>query len=338
MPSDVPIIDLDGANAAVPSSDVTQAVADAAERFGFFQVVNHGIAAEQIDEVWSAAARFFAQPMDEKRSLLRTKENTRGYYDRELTKNARDRKEVLDISQVPFPELGDDNPANQQSVDGINQWPALPGFRQTMLGWLDACEELSLWLLAAFCLGLDEPADHLSGAFAPGHSSFVRLNYYPLDDPLAADEARDVTPLGDMALHHHTDSGALTVLLQDDVGGLQVSHGDDWLEVEPIPGALVVNTGDMMQVWSNDRYRAGLHRVAPITHRARYSLPYFFNPSYETNYAPLPGSIDAGGSAAYDTINWGKFRQARADGDFADYGAEVQISDFRLEPGNPAEK
>ena len=91
----------------------------------------------------------------------------------------------------------------------------------------------------------------------------------------------------------------------------------------------MVNTGDMMQVWSNDRFTAALHRVLPRHGIPRYSLPYFFNPSYDTDYRPLPGSIDSGDEPHYRTINWGDFRQARADGDFADYGHERQVADFR---------
>ncbi|MGI9597041.1 MAG: 2OG-Fe(II) oxygenase family protein, partial [Acidimicrobiales bacterium] len=269
--------------------------------------------------------------MERKRLLLRTKENSRGYYDRELTKNARDLKEVLDLAHVPRPELADDDPRNHHAVDGVNQWPHLDGFRSTMIEYLEACEQLSLRLLSVFCVGMGEGPDRLHRHFGPDHTSFVRLNHYPLRDPLAADEAETVTPLGDMALHHHSDAGALTLLLQDRVGGLQVGHGDGWLDVEPVDGALVVNTGDMMQVWSNDRYRAALHRVTPMTGRARSSLPYFFNPSYGTDYAPLPSAIEAGDRPHYRPINWGAFRQARADGDYADYGAEVQITDFLIE-------
>ena len=103
---------------------------------------------------------------------------------------------------------------------------------------------------------------------------------------------------------------------------------DVWVDVLPIDGAIVVNTGDMMQVWSNDRYQAAEHRVLPRTNTRRFSLPYFFNPTYDTNYEPLPGSIATGDVAHYRSINWGEFRQARADGDYADYGAEVQISHF----------
>jgi isopenicillin N synthase-like dioxygenase len=327
----VPVIDLGGAFAP-PSVEIVAAVAAAAETFGFFQIVNHGISPAQLAGVWDATHSFFAQSMDQKRQILRTKENSRGYYDRELTKNARDLKEVLDIAHVPHPELADDHPTNFHTVDGVNQWPDLEGFRTTFVEYLQACERLSHWLLQAFCRGLGEHADHLASSFGDEHTSFVRLNYYPLHDPLDETEAVAVTALGDMALQHHSDAGALTLLVQDDVGGLQVEHNGSWIDVEPIEGAIVINTGDMMQVWSNDRYQAALHRVAPRTDRVRYSLPYFFNPSYSTDYFPLGGSIGVGDSPRYASINWGDFRQARADGDFADYGAEVQISDFRQGP------
>ena len=331
----VPVIDLHGCTAPA-NDDVVTAVADAAERFGFFQVVNHGISNDQVDAIWSATRSFFALPIEEKRTISRSKQNSRGYYDRELTKNARDQKEVLDIAHVPFPNLADDDPSNFHSVDGINQWPELDGFRYAVISYLSSCNDVAQWLLAAFCQGLGEHADHLSNHFGADQTSFLRMNHYPIDDVLTASEAAQVTSLGDMALHHHSDAGALTLLLQDNVGGLQVEHDGQWIDVPPTEGALVVNTGDMMQVWSNDRYQAALHRVAPRTRAARMSLPYFFNPSYVTDYAPLPGSISAGDTAHYRTINWGQFRQARADGDFADYGAEVQISDFRIAgAGNP---
>ena len=139
-----------------------------------------------------------------------------------------------------------------------------------MLAWLAACEQLSHRLLAIFAVAMGEDPSSLARHFGADHTSFLRLNHYPLGDLLTEDEADEVTPLGDMALHHHSDSGALTVLLQDDVGGLQVEHDGQWLDVEPIAGAFVVNTGDMMQVWSNDRFTAALHRVAPRLRAERY--------------------------------------------------------------------
>jgi isopenicillin N synthase-like dioxygenase len=264
-----------------------------------------------------------------KLALLRTKSNSRGFYDRELTKNARDLKEVFDFAHVPFPNLPDDHPNNFAWVDGFNRWPEdLAGFNATMVEYLHECERVSLELLTVFALGLDiEPAELLRH-FERRHTSFIRMNYYPLVDPLEPDEAASVTELGDMALHHHSDAGAFTILLQDEVGGLQVAHRDEWIDVRPEPRAFVVNTGDMMQVWSNDRYRAALHRVVPTTLVERYSLPYFFNPRYDTDYAPLTASEDD--PPRYRPMNWGDFRQARADGDFADYGEEVQIAQYRV--------
>ena len=332
----VPVIDLadlissSAQTISGPPQSIVEDVAAAAEEFGFFQVVNHGIEAALVDEVWDRTTAFFAQPLAQKRRIARTKENSRGYYDRELTKNVRDLKEVLDLAHVPYPDLAEDHPSNHHGVDGQNQWPEVPGFRATILAYLTACDALAHRLLTAFAAGLGEHHNRFAHHFGPDHTSFVRLNHYPLTDPLSAEEADTVTALGDMALHHHSDAGALTLLLQDEVGGLQVQHQGHWVDVEPIPNALVVNTGDMMQVWSNDRYGAALHRVSARTDRARYSLPYFFNPSYETDYAPLEGSIAAGDQPHYRSINWGAFRQARADGDYADYGSEVQIADFGI--------
>ena len=334
--SGVPVIDLgldpsQDSSTVQPSPAIIDAVAHAAEHHGFFQVVNHGVDPALIDAMWDQTTAFFALPTEVKRRILRSRENTRGYYDRELTKNKRDQKEVFDLGRVPFPELGPDDPRNHHAVDGRNQWPDLPGFRSTMIDYLAACEQLSLHLLGAFTAGLGESATYLHEHFGTDHTSAMRLNHYPTADVLAPDEAADETPLGDMALHHHSDAGALTLLLQDNVGGLQVERNGVWIDVEPLAGAIVVNTGDMMQVWSNDRYQAALHRVSQRTTDERYSIPYFFNPSYSTVYEPLPGSVRPGDTPHYRPIRWADFRQGRADGDFADYGAEIQITDFRID-------
>lgn len=304
-------------------------IGNAAREFGFFQVANHGVADELVARMWAQTKGFFNQPRGAKLAITRTKENPRGYYDRELTKNARDLKEVFDYAAVPHPELPEDHPDNSAAVDGSNRWPAdLSHFRGTMLEYYAECERLGFEILGALCLDLGLAHDALFEHFAPDHTSFVRLNYYPLADPLDAAEAAEATDLGDMALHHHTDAGALTILLQDDVGGLQVLADGDWIDVTPTEGAFVINVGDMMQVWSNDRYEANLHRVRPTKNRARYSIPCFFNPSYDTDYAPLVTGPDD--PPHYRAINWGEFRQARTDGDYADFGKEIQIADFRI--------
>ena len=330
--STIPVIDitpLRSERGLSGSRRTVESIGAACRDWGFFQVVSHGVPPALIGRVWDDTRGFFALPRAVKLAISRTKDNPRGYYDRELTKNRRDLKEVFDFGGAPHPDLSDEHPKNRAAVDGSSQWPeTLPTFRQSMLEYLAACEQVGLKLLEALCLGLGVPGDTLSPHFTRGHTSFGRLNYYPLDDPLEPAAASTAAELGDMALHHHSDAGALTILLQDDVGGLQVFARDRWIDIEPTEGALVINVGDMMQIWSNDQFRAALHRVRPIRERPRYSIPFFFNPSYETDCAPLPAAT--GGAPKYRTVNWGVFRQARTDGDYADYGKEIQIEDYRI--------
>ena len=99
----------------------------------------------------------------------------------------------------------------------------------------------------------------------------------------------------------------------------------------PIDGAFVINTGDMMQVWSNDEYRAPIHRVLAMEHRDRFSVPFFFNPRADARVEPLPTVISSERPARYRSIDWADFRTRRTDGDYADYGTEVQIAQFRID-------
>jgi isopenicillin N synthase-like dioxygenase len=290
----VPIIDVeylfqDSASSA--AREAIDQIAEACRTWGFFQVINHGISNARIEQVWRQTHALFALPLEEKLGIVRSRENPWGFYNNELTKNQRDK--------------------NGQS----NRWPAgHPEFKAAMMGYLEACTGLSLKLLEAFCLGLDLPADFMRNDFADRHTGFVRLNYYPVRDPMA-DMPVDHQPVADLGIHHHTDAGALTVLLQDEVSGLQVYRDGFWYDIPTLPGALVINTGDMMQVWSNDIYKAAIHRVLAMDARERYSIPFFFNPAADCKVCPLPSVIG--------------FRGKRSDGDYADYGSEVQIYQYR---------
>jgi len=129
----------------------------------------------------------------------------------------------------------------------------------------------------------------------------------------------------------HTDYGMLTILSQDPIGGLELrTRSGEWVAAPYIEDTLVINLGDIVQVWSNDRYRAALHRVvvADPTHE-RYSIPFFFNPSYDTTYEPLPPTVTRERPAAYRRIQWREFRSLRAAGDYADLGVEVQVDHYR---------
>jgi isopenicillin N synthase-like dioxygenase len=308
----VPVIDLRADPAAVIG-----AVGSACRDWGFFQVVGHGVPADAVARVQETARHYFARPREEKRRQLRSRDIPWGYYDRELTKERRDRKEIFDIG----PDAGGIAPSGDEPFAGATPWPVEPAeFAAVMQDWFGRMTRLSGQLTGLISASLTGDFGSLRPAFEPDHTSFLRLNFYPVDDPLSG-EARDEADLG---VHHHTDAGALTVLLQDSVAGLQVFHAGQWHNVEPIAGAFTINIGDMVQVWSNDLYRAPVHRVLAMDRADRLSVPFFYNPSYSAQVAPLVGE------PAYRPIDWGEFRRRRADGDFADYGTEVQIGEWRV--------
>jgi isopenicillin N synthase-like dioxygenase len=301
---DIPVIDISSLHAPDTLATLDLACRD----WGFFQIVNHGLDPAIFDGVLSQAHAFFALPGETKRRVERTEANPWGFYDRELTKNALDWKEIFDYG-----------PAN--GTDIRPRWPQRPsGLRTSVVAYYEACEVLAFKLLGAISANLGVPRDFLYHAFEPAHSSFVRINYYPVCTGSGADK-----PLG---IHHHTDAGALTILLQDDQPGLEVFRAGTWSLVPVIADAPVVNIGDVVQVWSNDRYQAALHRVRSNGQVARYSAPFFFNPSYAADYAPLTSTLD-GAHARYRAINWGEFRGLRAAGDYRDLGEEVQITQYR---------
>jgi isopenicillin N synthase-like dioxygenase len=175
---------------------------------------------------------------------------------------------------------------------------------------------------------LNVNADRLLQDFRTGHTSFLRMNYYPVCPTPAISDGETEPVDGYLGLNRHTDSGALTLLLQDGQPGLQVFNRGLWHLVEPVQGAITVNIGDIVQVWSNDQYKAALHRVLANPNEERYSIPFFYNPRPEANYAPLPSTVHKGCRARYQQINWGKFRAQRVAGDYADVGEEVQIGQY----------
>ncbi len=310
--SSVPVIDI----AEIESDAALRAIDTACRDWGFFQVVGHGIDRAVTSGLFAAARDFFELPSDVKRRILRSEDNPWGFYDQELTKNTLDWKEVFDYG-----------PADGEHLP---RWPAdQPEFEAAVLAFYGACESLAHRLLAAISTNLGMAPDFLAADFKYRHTSFLRLNYYP---SLTGDRRQDQDqPFG---VNQHSDAGALTLLLQDSQPGLEVCRDNNWYLVDPVEGALVINIGDMVQVWSNDRYRAALHRVVTNTDHARFSAPFFFNPRWETDYAPLPSAVDADNPPRYRAINWREFRTLRHAGDYADVGDEVQIADYRILPAD----
>ena len=241
-------------------------------------------------------------------------------FDRELTKRKRDHKEVFDFVDPKF-----------APSDARNRWPTrLPGFRDTMSELYDALSDLTDRTLGIVLDALDLRGDDRKVVVCDRRGSMLRLNHYPVGDPVPDYERQGLAELGPTALGYHTDPGIITLLIQDDTGGLQTeSHQHGWIDVPPQPGTIVVNLGDCMQAYTNDRYRAAVHRVVPMTKRRRFSIPYFSNPPRNAVVAPLAALSRDG--ERYRAFAWREFMDARAYDNFADLGADdAQVSDYRI--------
>ena len=298
-----------------------EALDTACRDHGFFLLSGHGLD-DVVDATWAAARAFFEGERDVKLEVQRDGDNPLGWYDRELTKRKRDHKEVFDFTDPAFP-----------LADRHNRWPTEPsGFREDLAGFFDAFSALSTTAveIVHHALGMD-PAQGLRFGGDRANSS-VRLNHYTVDDPVPQGERTDLRELGDNALGHHTDPGVITLLLQDQTGGLQTqSRTGEWLDVDPIPGTIVVNLADSVQVWTNDRYRAAVHRVVSMTEADRMSIPYFLHPPRDAVIEPLAELIDE--TARYRSFEWRAYMRARTDDNFEDLGADdAQISDYLVAP------
>jgi isopenicillin N synthase-like dioxygenase len=308
----LPVIDVGDLRRAGTQQEIDAACRD----WGFFQIVGHGIAERTLDALRNQMRAFFALPRSSKHAVVRTAENPWGFYDRELTKRTRDWKQVYDYG-----------PADGGSI--APQLPReLPRFASAIARFYAECDALAFELVEVIAGNLGTRPGALDSCFRPDHTSFLRLNYYP-PCPMPAQPA-DLSPAGagHLGVNPHTDSGALTLLLQDDEPGLEVFRDGAWHLVEPRRDALVVNIGDIVQVWSNDRYTAALHRALASTTAERFSAPFFFNPAYRTWYAPLKSTVDAEHPARYRPIHWGEFRARRAAGDYADQGEYHSIHHY----------
>ncbi len=310
----VPTIDLSN-----PSSVSLGALDAACRDHGFFLLEGHGLDA-LIERTWEVTRRFFDSKRSLKYELVRREGLPTGYYDRELTKRLRDRKEVFDILSPGLPD----------SINP-NVWPDwMPQFRETISEYFDAVGEAAEKTTQLVLAALEIPDEVASRHQGNPLGSLFRLNHYTIGDPAPEFEREELAPLGDLALGPHTDPGVLTLLLQDDTGGLQAeSREEGWIDVPPRSGTIVVNLGDSLQVWTNDLYRAAVHRVTPMKDTDRYSIPYFLNPSFDAVIEPIPELCRE--APLYRSFTWREFGMGRASDNYADLGADdIQISNYRL--------
>jgi isopenicillin N synthase-like dioxygenase len=297
MTTILPVIDVSALNSAILSErkSVATELGRACREIGFFYVVNHGIPESQREALFGASRTFFAQPVFEKDKLsIKRSPHNRGYVALEaerLDESAAhsDYKEAFNIGL----ELAPDDPEvlAGRPFRGVNLWPALGGWRDTVLSYYRACWDLGRRIHRGFALdlGIDEQffEDKLDAPLAT-----LRLLHYP-----PRPSGRERAP--DSGAGAHTDYGNLTILAPDAVAGLQVrARTGAWMDAPYIPEAFVCNIGDCLMRWTNDVYVSTPHRVA-IPVRDRYSAAFFLDPNPDARVEVLTTCLAPGASPKY---------------------------------------
>ena len=296
MASLLPEIDLAPFMAAPLSArgrELVLRLRDACHGPGFCYLVGHGVPAELDAAVMAVAREFFALPEVERRALaIANSPHFRGYtvLGGEITKGVSDWREQLDVGpEEPATFVAPGDP-RWLRLRGPNQWPAsLPAMRTTVLAWMRAMDAVGLAVLRALALGLGQPLEHFDDVVLPRGDPHLKIIRYPAQ-PRAADTGQGV------GMHH--DSGLVSFVLQDDVGGLQVALDGELVEATPRPGAYVMNLGEMLQAATHGYLRATKHRVrSPPSGRERLSVAYFFHPRLDAVFSPieLPPELAAQG-------------------------------------------
>ncbi len=297
MTTALPVIDVSGlvSNELSARARAAAQLGHACREIGFFYVVKHGIPESTRDAMFAAAREFFALPVaaKEQYSIKRSPHN-RGYIalEGERLDEAAPRADYKEAFNVGL-ELAADHPEvlAGKPFRGINLWPALPHWRETVLTYYDACWALGRRLHHGFALDLGIAEDFFEDKLdAP--LAMVRMLHYP-PQPHSQDRAPD------SGAGMHTDYGNLTILATDGIAGLQVrTRTGAWLEAPHIPGAFVCNIGDCLMRWTNDVYLSTPHRVR-IPVQDRYSVAFFLDPNPDACVEVLQACVAPGAASKY---------------------------------------
>ncbi|KAE8379817.1 hypothetical protein BDV26DRAFT_258632 [Aspergillus bertholletiae] len=303
----------------------------ACEEFGFFQLINHGIPASLQESVFQQSKDFFGLPASAKERYNKDISGDNRGYECFRSQNFEKRGKG-DLKEGFY--LGKHLPLDHPHVvakkfdQGPNKYPLEVSepttFRTVMDDYHDTMTSLAMGILRmlARTLNLEETS---FDAFCKHPIAILRLLHYPPQDPNSLDIERGIGA--------HTDFGAITILLQDTTGGLQVWNNvlSEWVDVTPVSGAYVVNLGNMMMQWTNDRYLSTLHRVINTSGKERFSVPFFLcgNPDYVVECLPTC----AGDGPKHPPVTVGEWMAGR----YADtYGtsSEKAVGELREVPSS----
>lgn len=318
--SPIPLINLAAFDQAGPEAreQVIAEVREALENIGFLTISGHGVPQELIDRTNQASLDFFDLPDVEKERYLPAKPGSRGYNAFKgrtvgIAQNPnlkRSLQESFAIGRIKTPNEPYYFAKAAGHIFAPNIWPERPlGFKEAMEAYYQAMEKVYGLIMRLFSVALDLPENYFN-TYIDKHSSLLRLTHYP---------ALDSEPLpGELRSGEHTDGGALTILHIDDTpDALQVKlRSGEWINVNRIPGAFIINIGDMMMRWSNDRWTSNWHRVVnpPMVNgrsNRRLSLVFFASVNYDAVVECLPNCSDATRPPLYPPIVAGEYTSER---------------------------
>ena len=265
---------------------------------GFFYIVGHGVDADLQSQLEASSRDFFAQPLESKMQIRMDLGGAawRGYFPvgQELTSGKPDRKEGIYFGA----ELTDDHPLVRLGtpLHGRNLFPERPPeLRAAVLEYIEAMTRLGHVLMSGVALSLGLDASYFHDRYTADPLVLFRIFNYPPDTHAGAEPSWGVG--------EHTDYGLLTILKQDDAGGLEVKSQGDWIPAPPIPGSFICNIGDMLDRMTAGVYRSTPHRVHNVARRDRLSFPFFFDPAWTARIQPI-AELDATALASDREGRW----------------------------------
>lgn len=302
----LPVFDLSAARTGDLASrrHLAHAIDEACRRHGFFYVTGHGIHSALRADVFAQAKAYFGLPLKTKsRWHVRHSGIMRGYDP--IGWQSLDHGQPADIKESFYlgVDRGPDDALVRRGVpnQGPNQWPdetLVPGFKATTQTYAHALAQLGRLLLSLLAESLQLPPAYFD-AFLTDPMPVLRLLHYPPRE-------HELLP-GQVGSGAHTDWGSVTILAQDRVAGLQVLCDGEWIDAPYVPDSFIINLGDLMARWSNDRWRSSLHRVLPQEPGCdRYSVAYFYDIDYHASVSALPGCFDAEHPPRYPAITAGQ--------------------------------
>ena len=277
----------------------------AAEEFGFFFIKNHGISEKLIKNVFSENERFHSQSMEVKNAIA-IDDNQRGYIRPKATllkHSTYNKNTTFDSNETTVfaTEYGGGNPHRQagKRFYGENQWPKdLPGFKEIVTEYMDSMTQLGKATLPIWARALGLERDYFTPYFENNHTYF-RMSHYP-PDPNLADNSFGLGP--------HADTGFLTLLPQAAIDGLEILDLDgEWFRPPRMDDCILVNTGQFLERWSNEKFRASPHRVIPPKSDHRYSIALFVNTSLDSVCECIPTCRDGSNPPKYPTESYWDF-------------------------------